>query len=112
MPEAQAPPAPSPVEPGAAEPAPVAAVPVVETAPIIEPPAAPAPAPAPPPTPGGGTYTIAAGDTISRIAAAYGITSQALLDANGLNWSSIIYPGGTLVIPGGSAPAPAASAVR
>ncbi len=109
VPEAQTPLAPSPVESAAAEPDPVAAVPVVEIAPVIEPPAAPAPAPAPPPTPGGGTYTIVAGDTISRIAAVYGITSQALLDANGLNWSSIIYPGGTLVIPGGSAPAPAAS---
>lgn len=88
---------------------PIVTVPVVETAPIVEAPVVEAPAPAPAPAPAGGTYTIVAGDTISRIAAAFGITSQALLDANGLSWSSIIYPGGTLVIPGGSTPAPAAS---
>jgi LysM repeat protein len=87
---------------------PIVTVPVVETAPIAEPPVEAAPAPAPPAPAPAGTYTIVSGDTISRIAAAFGISSQALLDANGLDWSSVIYPGGTLVIPaGGSAPAPA-----
>jgi len=64
------------------------------------------PAPSPPPAPPAAStsYTIQSGDTISTIAARFGVTTQALLDANGLTASSIIYPGGTLVIPaaGGS----------
>ena len=35
-----------------------------------------------------------------RIAAKFGVSVQAILDANGLNWSSIIYTGRTLIIPG------------
>jgi LysM repeat protein len=60
-----------------------------------EPPAAP-----PAPTPVNGTYTIVSGDTISKIASRFGITTQALLDANGLTASSLIFPGRILVIPG------------
>lgn len=63
-------------------------------------PAAPAPAPA-------STHTVAAGDTLFAIAAAHGTSLDALLAANGLNRSSIIYPGQTLAL---SAPAPAAAA--
>jgi len=48
----------------------------------------------------GGNYTIAAGDTISAIAARYSVSTLSVLAANGLNWSSIIYPGQTLMIPG------------
>lgn len=85
---------------------PIVTVPVVETAPIAEAPVeAPAPPPpAPAPAPANGSYTIVSGDTISRIAGAFGITTQALLDANGLDWSSVIHPGGTLVIPGVTTP--------
>ena len=44
-------------------------------------------------------YMIASGDTIAGIAAQFGVTSQAILTANNLTWSSIIYSGHTLVIP-------------
>ena len=92
--------------------APVVAPPQIElvaaTTPTAPAPAAPAPA--------ASTYTIQAGDTISSIAARFGVSTQALLDANGLSASSIIYPGRTLVIPAaggasaGGAPAGGSSA--
>jgi LysM repeat protein len=53
----------------------------------------------------GGRYTIARGDTISRIAARFGVPVEAVLSANGLGWSSIIYPGQTIAIPATAAPA-------
>jgi len=71
-----------------------------------------APAPAAAPAVGaGGRYTVVRGDTISAISARFGVTTQAVLTANGLGWSSIIYPGQTIAIPaGGSAATPNAAA--
>jgi LysM repeat protein len=63
----------------------------------------PTAAPAPAVTPGG-RYTIVAGDTIGAIAARYGVTTDAVLGANGLTRSSIIYPGQTIAIPAGATP--------
>ncbi len=59
----------------------------------------------------GGNYQIRSGDTVSAIAARFGVSAQSILDANGLGWSSIIYPGQSLVIPGTTSapPAPAAA---
>ena len=58
----------------------------------------------------GGAYQVRTGDTVSAIAARFGVSTKSILDANGLGWSSIIYPGQTLLIPGtSSAPAPAAA---
>ncbi|WP_309713792.1 LysM peptidoglycan-binding domain-containing protein [Pseudolysinimonas sp.] len=53
----------------------------------------------------GGRYSIARGDTISRIAARFGVPVESVLNANGLGWSSIIYPGQTIAIPAVAAPA-------
>ncbi|MDJ0323579.1 LysM peptidoglycan-binding domain-containing protein [Cryobacterium sp. PH31-AA6] len=59
-------------------------------------PAAAAPQPA---AASAGTHTIVTGDTIGAIAAAAGVSVQSVLDANGLGWSSIIYPGQVLAVP-------------
>ncbi|WRH26432.1 LysM peptidoglycan-binding domain-containing protein [Arthrobacter sp. JZ12] len=70
---------------------------------------APAPkpaAPAPAPSSSGGQYTIKPGDTLGAIAARHGVSLSALLSANKLTASTIIYPGKKLTIPGGSKPAP------
>jgi N-acetylmuramoyl-L-alanine amidase len=77
-----------------------------------------APAPSAPSHSTASTYTIVRGDTLSAIAAHHGVSTQALLSANGLGLSSIIYPGQKLSIPGSSstgssaphaAPAPTAA---
>jgi LysM repeat protein len=47
-----------------------------------------------------GSYTIQRGDTVTAIARKFGVTIAAILSANGLSASSIIYAGRTLVIPG------------
>lgn len=56
-------------------------------------------------------YTIAKGDTISHIAARFGVSVQTMLSANGLGWASIIYPGQTLAIPGASTAAVSSSRI-
>lgn len=48
---------------------------------------------------GGTTYTVRGGDTISAIAARHGVSVAGVLSANGLGWSSIIYPGQKITIP-------------
>lgn len=47
-----------------------------------------------------GFHTVSPGETISRIAAVYGVSTQAVLSANSLSWSSTIYVGQRLSIPG------------
>lgn len=81
-------------------------------------PAAPAqPAPAAPsaPAPSSATvYTVVPGDTLGAIAAKHGVPLSSIFSWNGLNGSSIIYPGQKIKVSGGSAPsaptAPAAPA--
>ncbi|VXB63023.1 Lytic transglycosylase [Arthrobacter sp. 9V] len=82
-------------------------------------PAAPAqPAPAAPSAPGAPTsatvYTVVSGDTLGAIAAKHGVPLSSIFSWNGLNGSSIIYPGQKIKVSGGSAPsaptAPAAPA--
>ncbi|MCU1585692.1 MAG: LysM peptidoglycan-binding protein [Microbacteriaceae bacterium] len=74
----------------------VAAVSTVAITPIVESHATTAVTPKPA-TPQ--NYVIAVGDTVSSIAAKFGVTAQAILTANGLNWSSIIYTGRAITIP-------------
>lgn len=47
------------------------------------------------------THTVAAGDTVSGIADAYGVSTDAVLAANGLDESSTIFPGQSIVVPEG-----------
>lgn len=46
-----------------------------------------------------GFHKIKAGETISKIAAIFGVSNQSLLSANNLTWNSTIYIGQKLVIP-------------
>lgn len=70
------------------------------TAPRLTPVAEVTPVPAPPPAqPRTTSYTITSGDTVTSIAAAFGVSVQAILDSNGLTRSSVIYAGRTLTIP-------------
>ena len=52
---------------------------------------------------GGGSYTIVSGDTVGGIAATHAISEQSLLDANGLQPSSLIFSGDTLTLPASAA---------
>jgi len=65
------------------------------------------PAPAAPSTV---THEVGVGDTVWAIAAAHGISTDAVLSANGLSRDSIIYPGEVLQIPSAGPEAPASAA--
>ena len=59
-------------------------------------------------TPGTGTgtsYTVKAGDTLYAIALRYGVTVQAIVNANGLTNANLIRVGQVLTIPGTGTPA-------
>jgi LysM repeat protein len=64
--------------------------------------AAPAPAPV---ASSIAKYTVVSGDTISHIAAAHGLSVQAVLSANGLSRSSLIFPGQSITLPTATAAA-------
>ncbi len=68
---------------------------------------APLAAPAAPAPAANGSYVIRSGDTVTAIAKRFGVTVAAILSANGLATSSIIYTGRTLVIPAAGAVQPA-----
>ncbi len=74
--------------------------------------AAPAAAPSAPAA-AANVHTVVSGDTLGAISAAYGVSLNDVLAANGLGMSSVIYPGDQIQIPGaGSAAAPAAAPVE
>lgn len=58
------------------------------------------------------TYRVQSGDTVSGIAARFGLSTAAVLALNGLSWKSLIFPGQELALagPAHAAPAPAAPA--
>lgn len=47
-----------------------------------------------------GYHTVKTGESVSKIAAVYGVSTQAVLSANKLTWSSTIFVGQKLIIPG------------
>ena len=47
-----------------------------------------------------GFHTVKPGESVSKIAAVYGLSTQSILSENNLTWSSMIYIGQRLVIPG------------
>jgi peptidoglycan DL-endopeptidase LytE len=55
------------------------------------------------------TYTVRAGDTLSSIAARFGVSVSALASANHISNPNLIYVGRSLVIPGGSGSSSASS---
>ena len=57
-------------------------------------------APAPAPAAREELYTVRSGDTLSGIAQSYGVSLRSLMQANGLNGSSILRAGQVLKIPG------------
>ena len=46
------------------------------------------------------TYTVKAGDTISEIAARFGVSTASVLGVNGLGWKSLIFPGQVIRLTG------------
>jgi LysM repeat protein len=47
-----------------------------------------------------GFHVVRAGETITKIAAVYGVSTQSVLTANSLSWTSTIYVGQSILIPG------------
>ncbi|MGE0539847.1 MAG: LysM peptidoglycan-binding domain-containing protein [Dehalococcoidia bacterium] len=66
---------------------------VSTTAPAMTAPPTPAPAPAPSPP---ATHVVQSGESISTIAARYGLNPAALSQLNGIPWNATIFPGSVL----------------
>lgn len=69
----------------------------------------PAPEPAPAAKPAATTYVVQRGDTLSRIAAKFGVSAQDIMTANGMKNADKLSGGATITIPGPASPAKAAS---
>ncbi|EYR62990.1 murein transglycosylase [Actinotalea ferrariae CF5-4] len=67
-------------------------------------------APAPAPAPAAASHRVAAGETVSGIAARYGTTVAAVVAANGLDARAFVRVGQTLTIPGAAPTAPPVAA--
>jgi len=83
----------------------LAVVPVMLATPAMaQAPAGAAPRPASSPALTGDTVTVRSGDTVSVLARRAGVSTSAMLAANGLGARTLIFPGQTLVIPGRAQP--------
>ena len=69
--------------------------------------AAQAPVNAKPQSSGGATHVVQPGETLSLIAANYGVTVQSLIDANNIANANLVYVGQQLTIPGDGQPSAA-----
>lgn len=67
------------------------------------------PAASTPASPAPSEYVVVDGDTVSGIAERFGLATAEVLAFNGLSWSSLIFPGQRLALPGASAAATAPS---
>jgi LysM repeat protein len=54
-------------------------------------------------------YVVADGDTVSGVAERFGLATAEVLALNGLSWSSLIFPGQRIALPGGTPAGAAAS---
>ncbi|MET4059380.1 LysM repeat protein [Arthrobacter sp. UYP6] len=84
--------------------------PAAVAAPVEAPVAAPVEAAAPAAAATGSTHVVQSGDTLSKIAATYGVTLDDVLALNGLSLESIIYPGDVITYAGGAVAAVAEAA--
>lgn len=90
--------APAPTHPPTASPARTPSPSPSEAPPSPSPTAEP-PSPTPKPTRAPRTHVVARGETLSMIAAKYGVTVQAIVKANGIKNPSLIVTGTVLIIP-------------
>lgn len=85
-------------------------IPGVATSPPVVPPGPVTPVPPPPPPPQQQTYVVQPGDTLTAIAARFGTTVQALVQANNIVNPNLIFVGQVLIIPGTVVQPPPATA--
>jgi LysM repeat protein len=76
----------------------------------VPPPTAALPAPTATPSEGSVMHTVKQGETLSEIAAAYGVSAQAIVDANGLSDPNHVVTGQKLIIPVSGEVVPTATA--
>lgn len=82
------------------------------TATPVPPTSTPTATPTLPPTPTPIIYVVQTGDTLGAIAAKYGVSTQAIMDANGLTDPRLIRAGSRLIIPAPGAATPTATPTR
>lgn len=58
---------------------------------------------------GPGTHTVQLGDTLEKLARQYGVTTAAIIEANGIRNPDLLWVGQKLIIPASTAPKPTAT---
>lgn len=99
---------PAPVLPvNTATPVPASATPAGAVAPTSAPMSGTATSPAAASTTG--THTVQLGDTLEKLARQYGVTTAAIIEANGIRNPDLLWVGQKLIIPASTAPKPTAT---